>query len=148
WKFPHLGHECSAARPLLEQNRVIVQNEGIVENGLASRHLHATRFGATGSTQRSHRALFATRHTRKADHGAEFHERLIKVARTLAIEQGSGSGPAFVLPQRFAAQAGEHALDVAVDYRNGFSKCDAGYSVGGIAADTREFHQLERSLRE
>jgi hypothetical protein len=93
------------------------------------------------------RAHEAARRGRRADRGAELHERLVEITRRHAVVE-RGHELARTCPQRLLPGGGldvvrddehatEHARDVAVDERRPLAERDRGDRSSGVGADAR-----------
>src|SRR5690606_23494754 len=95
--------------------------------------------GATGPAQVGERALAAAGIAWAADGGAEFHQPLVEVARSL----GGYQRAAGFLQRRGCEirveQSRQHAARVAVDGRRRLAERDAGDGAGSVFADAGQF---------
>ena len=98
------------------------------------------------------RAQHAARSARRANRGAEIHHRLGEVARPPCRDQfrGERSQPLLCRRKRLAdgVEAGNDALDIAVDSSHPSVECDRGNRGCGVIADPREHAQRRPFGRE
>jgi len=108
--------------------------------------------GASGAPFRQG-ACGTIRRTRRAHAGTEIHQRLVEIARRIAVEQRLGMLPDEV-PRRLggdvrfdAKQTCEDARDVAVDGGDRLARGDAGDGSGRIAPDAGQLGPFACRLR-
>ena len=102
------------------------------------------------------RAVEALRIAGHADGCAEFHQRLIEVARARCIDQGGCKLLHLAADPGFAcgfsgfptSKAAKHALHIAVDHGDVFAVGDAGDSGSGVSSDAGQFAQIHRGCRD
>lgn len=150
WQFPESGQLWLPGRALPQEDRFTALDEqdgaGETKGGPAA-PLHGKLLldaGRPGLAAGGYRAVRTCGPPRKADGRAQFHQRLIEIARPPHVEQPFRgflkpvAGHLSLHVSGLASDSREHAHHVAVEHRVGQTEGDAGDGGGRVVPDAGE----------
>src|ERR1035438_2362002 len=126
-QLPHPRHQPRVPRSPHQKYRAIARIQSIMNLPLLlprrlrrSRHLPARR------AQLHYRTTQALRRPRRAHRRSQFHHRLIKIARTPAIQQPLRREPKILPREPLSRKTLQHPLHIPIHDSHRLTKCDAG----------------------